>query len=484
MSRGSRYGALGEPGFLASARASEGVFPDTATARRWLIERRRAQHCRVTRIAFAELRGWRFQSGSGDLVHESGRFFRLQGIRAKSDFPSAIEVQQPIINQPEVGVLGILAKRFEGVLHFLLQAKMEPGNVDLVQLSPTVQATRSNYTRVHGGARPRYLEFFLQRTSGRVLVDQLQSEQGLFFFRKRNRNIIVETDADVPVHDDYCWLTLGQMKQLLKEPHTVNMDTRTVVAAIPLVSTDAETEAAGWRPRYDASTFDEAVLASTLAKTGCQSMDAVLSWLTGIRSSAEVDCQPCPLNAIEGWALDEQELRRTDGRYFKVIGVSVLADTREVPCWTQPMVQPVETGVAAFVTKRIDGLLHFLVQARMEIGVWNLIELGPTVQYLRGAPGTGDEPAPFLLREVLDGTAGNTRHRSTQSEEGGRFFQYVTENIVVELDEHMKVPAPSNYTWMTLGQLNTLIQYGNHVNIEARSVLACLDVEPSSACIS
>lgn len=485
MSPVFRSGGLGEPGFLASARASEGLLADTAAARRWLIERRSAQHCQVTRIPFAELSGWRFEPGSGDLVHESGRFFRLQGIRARSDFPSAIDIQQPIINQPEVGVLGILAKRFDGVLHFLLQAKMEPGNVDLVQLSPTVQATRSNYTRVHRGARPRYLEFFLPRASGRVLVDQLQSEQGLFFFRKRNRNIIVETDADVPLHDDYCWLTLGQMKQLLQQPHTVNMDTRTVVAAIPLVSTDAEAETAGWRPRHDASTFDTALLASTLASsTGCQTMDAVLSWLTGIRSSAEIDCQPSPLNAIEGWELDDRELRRADGRFFRVLGVSVQADTREVASWTQPIVQPVETGVAAFVAKRIDGLLHFLVQARMEIGVWNLIELGPTVQYLPGAPGAADEPAPFLLREVLDGTAGYTRHRSTQSEEGGRFFQYITENIVVEIDEHEKLPVPSNYTWVTLGQLNTLIQYGNHVNIEARSVLACLDVQPSSACTS
>ena len=159
----------------------------------------------------------------------------MQGVRARCDFPAPLRFEQPIVNQPEIGVLGILAKRFDGVLHFLLQAKMEPGNIDLVQLSPTVQATRSNYTRVHGGKRPRYLDFFLQRGVNRVLVDQLQSEQGLFFLRKRNRNIIVETREDVPLHDDFHWLTLGQIKRLMQEPHTVNMDTRTVIAAVPLV---------------------------------------------------------------------------------------------------------------------------------------------------------------------------------------------------------------------------------------------------------
>jgi len=213
MIKERRSGAVGEPGFLASAQAEGGVqFADTPAARAWLMERRRSQRTAVSLVPFADLQGWRFEQGSGDLVHESGRFFRVQGVCATSDFPAFTAVQQPIINQPEVGVLGILAKRFDGIVHFLLQAKMEPGNTGLVQLSPTVQATRSNYTRVHGGARPRYLEFFLERAHGRVVVDQLQSEQGLFFLRKRNRNIIVETGADVPIDEMLAKLPAGNYK--------------------------------------------------------------------------------------------------------------------------------------------------------------------------------------------------------------------------------------------------------------------------------
>ena len=466
--------SLDRPGFLASARSAQGYFSDTAGIHQWLLERRREQHHDVRRISLSELQGWGFEDTSGDLVHESGHFFRVQGIHARCDFPALLEFEQPIINQPEVGVLGILAKRFDGVLHFLLQAKMEPGNIDLVQLSPTVQATRSNYTRVHGGSRPRYLDYFLSPSGDRVLVDQLQSEQGLFFLRKRNRNIIVETEADVPLHHDFHWLTLGQIKQLLKLPHTVNMDTRTVIAAVPLVSTAQEAAAAGCDAGADA-TFADALVASTLAQNGSQSINAVLSWLTGIRSSAEVDSQPCALRAIRGWERDDHELRRADGGYFKVFGVAVNADTREVLSWTQPMVQPVESGVSAFVTRRIEGVLHFLVQARMEPGVWNLIELGPTVQFLPGTPVDADRP-PFMLAEVLNPAPELTRHRSTQCEEGGRFYHYATDNIVIELDSRDDRPVPPNYTWVTLGQLNTLIRYGNHLNIEARSVIACLDV--------
>mgnify|MGYP000674128209 CR=1 FL=1 len=88
-----------------------------------------------------------------------------------------------------------------------MQAKIEPGNLNIVQLSPTLQATRSNYTRVHGGKSPNYLEYFNGEKEVYVLVDQLQSEQGARFLHKRNRNIIVEIneDEEISVKDGFIW---------------------------------------------------------------------------------------------------------------------------------------------------------------------------------------------------------------------------------------------------------------------------------------
>ena len=74
---------------------------------------------------------------------------------------------------------------------------MEPGNVNIIQLSPTVQATKSNYTRVHKGKLPAYLNYFLDRKKSKFLVDLLQTEQGGRFLRKRNRNMLVEVDEDI-----------------------------------------------------------------------------------------------------------------------------------------------------------------------------------------------------------------------------------------------------------------------------------------------
>ena len=73
-----------------------------------------------------------------------------------------------------------------------------------------------------------------------VLVDALQSEQGARFLRKRNRNIIIETDEEIELLDDYCWLTLGQIGKLIQQDNIVNMDARTVLSCISFADRELE----------------------------------------------------------------------------------------------------------------------------------------------------------------------------------------------------------------------------------------------------
>lgn len=188
-------------------------------------------------VPLDKIQNWGFDEFK-NIRHESGKFFSIEGIRVKAVFKDkATEWDQPIINQPEVGFLGILCQKKNGVLYFLMQAKIEPGNVNKIQMSPTLQATKSNFSQVHGGKVPPFLEYFKDQITGRsVIVDQLQSEQGARFLRKRNRNMIVKMDesAVIEVPDNFCWLTLKQIKHLLKYPNLVNMDTRTVLSCIQL----------------------------------------------------------------------------------------------------------------------------------------------------------------------------------------------------------------------------------------------------------
>ena len=177
-------------GLMESLLTTENPFNSTDEVVTWIERRNREVVVQVDEVPFASLRGWHFDEATGNLVHNSGKFFSIVGIDVRTNTGCEQRWTQPIINQPEVGYLGIICKEFDGVLYFLLQAKIEPGNVNCVQLSPTLQATRSNYTQVHGGKKPAYLEYFQNAKPNQIILDQLQSEQGARFLRKRNRNII------------------------------------------------------------------------------------------------------------------------------------------------------------------------------------------------------------------------------------------------------------------------------------------------------
>ncbi|MDA2813256.1 NDP-hexose 2,3-dehydratase family protein [Nocardiopsis sp. RSe5-2] len=417
---------------------------------RWLRERAEAGGFDVRRIPFAELDGWGFREGTGALAHRSGRFFSVEGLHVVSEAGPVAEWYQPVIDQPEVGILGILAKEIDGVLHFLMQAKMEPGNPGRVQLSPTVQATRSNYTRAHGGRPVRHIEHFT-RPGARVLADVLQSEHGSWFLHKSNRNMIVEVgpDVEVPPHEDFRWVTLGTLGELLRMDGVVNMDARTVLACAPV-------EEYGPRALHaDAE---------------------LLSWFTGERSRHRVRARKVPLSPLPGWVREDDRVRHESGCFFDVVAVSVRAGTREVAGWSQPLVAPRGVGVAAFLVRRIGGVPHVLVQARAEGGFLDTVELGPTVQCTPG--NYAHLPArarPRFLEAVLAAPPERVRYRAILSEEGGRFLDARICYTVVEADgDEAPLAAPPGYRWATPAQLTWLVRHGRYLNVQARTLLACL----------
>ncbi|MGW9302717.1 NDP-hexose 2,3-dehydratase family protein [Streptomyces cyaneofuscatus] len=435
-----------------SAATADGHFLSTADVDAWLADRARAHRFRVDRVPLGGLDGWSFAEGTGNLVHHTGRFFSVEGLSASVGEGPAHTWQQPVIRQPEVGILGLLAKEFDGVLHFLMQAKMEPGNRNLLQLSPTVQATRSNYSAVHRGSRVKYLEYFAGAGRGRVLTDVLQSEHGSWFFRKSNRNMLVEADpdTDVPLHDDFCWLTLGQLGRLLRRDNVVNMDSRTVLACFPAPPSDG----------------------------GALLTDAELqSWFTVERSRHDVDVQRVPLAGIRGWRHGDDVIERDDGRYFRVVGVRVEAGSREVGGWDQPLIEPTGTGVTAFLYRTFEGLPHLLVNAKVEAGFLDTVEIAPTVQ---ATPGNWahlpSRDRPPFLDLALDPPADRVRYAAVHSEEGGRFLNAESRYLFIETDEsETPLTPPPGYQWATPAQLRALTGHGHYVNVQARTLLACLD---------
>ncbi|GLF94862.1 NDP-hexose 2,3-dehydratase family protein [Streptomyces yaizuensis] len=438
-----------------SAATRHGAHLRTEDVHAWLAERRRAHVFQVDRVPFEELDAWRFERGTGNLVHRSGRFFAVEGMHVvEHDGPYGDgprrDWQQPVIIQSEVGILGILGKEIDGVLHFLMQAKMEPGNINLLQLSPTVQATRSNYTRAHGGTDVKLVDYFVRPDRDRVIADVLQSEQGAWFLRKSNRNMVVETADDIPALDDFRWLTLGQIAELLHHDDLVNMNARTVLSCLP------------YRDTTPGAALSDVQL---------------LSWFTGERSRHDVRVRRVPLASVRGWKQGADAIEHEEGRHFRVVAVSVKAGNREVAGWTQPLIEPVGLGIVAFLVHDIGGVPHVLVHARAEGGFLDTVELAPTVQC---APGNhahlppADRP-PFL-DAVLSAPRSRIRYQAVHSEEGGRFLHARSRYLAVDADgTRAALDPPPGYAWVTPGQLRALTRHGHYLNVEARTLLACIN---------
>lgn len=455
--------ARGGPAAARRLAESARTVPSLAEFERTVRDTREHMVTITEMVPLDRLNGWHYDEGTGFIAHESGRFFSVEGLQVETQNPLTAW-GQPIINQPETGILGFLVKEIDGILHFLMQLKAEPGNRNGLQLSPTVQATRSNYTGIHGGLRVPYLEFFQDHARQRVVADVRQSEQGSRFLRKRNRNMIVETEEAVEARDGFVWLTLGQLHRLLDTEDLVNMSTRSVLACLPLRDGAPSAGDEGFR----------SALIRSLAPDGPEvhPLVNVLSWITEARTRSEMRARTVPLEALTDWEFTGGRLRHRAGHHFDVIGVRVEAVGREVGQWWQPMIRARAPELAALLVTRVRGVLHVLMQLRAEPGLTDTAELAPTVQCTpeHCAQLAPTERPPFL-ELVQRAQAADIRFDTVLSDEGGRFYHTGSRHLVVETGW---LPEPPEFRWLTLSQLEELTQHSHYLNMQARSVLACL----------
>ena len=464
--------------FLVSA-MSHGNFQTTDQILGWMKSQNEEVVSNIMQIPISELRGWSYRDDR--IRHNSGKFFSIDGIHIRTNYRNTPEWDQPIINQPEIGFLGFIVKKFNGVLHFLLQAKIEPGNLNIVQLSPTLQATRSNYTRVHGGKAPTYLEYFNGEKDVLILVDQLQSEQGARFLHKRNRNIIVEVgeDEELEVKEGYIWASLGQIKELLRYPNVVNMDSRTVISCINFGSYSEHSlrllDAVKRMNGIHSSKPDSFLYSVLSGDNHLNELQDIIQWITSLKFKYELDVTPIGISEMQNWIYDGNTIRHESGKYFDVMGCRVEIGNREVVSWDQPMVRSAQEGLMGFIVKKINGIYHFLVQAKLESGNFDIVEMAPTVQCLTGnyRKGKNEYTIPYL-EQILNAPKDKIWYSSYQSEEGGRFFQEQNLNIIVEVGEEFPIEVEENYCWLTLNQMLSFVTYNNYLNIAARSLLSAI----------
>ena len=201
----------------------------------WFNKKREESDMLVEEVGINDLDKWNIDGNSGNIKHESGGFFEVIGVKVSNTFDREVGKKgwtQPMIAKNPGGILGIMMKRINGVSHYLLQAKAEPGNIGKLQLSPTLQATTSNLLKAHGGSKPLFAEYFDEPKNAKIIYAKWQSEDGGRFHLKSNYNMIVEVDeqTDLEIPDSFIWVTLFQIKQLMKIENFVGPHVRGIIS--------------------------------------------------------------------------------------------------------------------------------------------------------------------------------------------------------------------------------------------------------------
>ncbi len=422
----------------------------------WIQSSNKRINVRIEKTTLTFSAPWYYDEEKGCIRNPQGSFFSIYGIEVIDR--SGNNIQQPIIVQNEIGYLGMLMKVVDGVAYFLMQAKIEPGNINKVQLSPTIQATKSNFTQKHGGRKPAFLDYFINAKPENIVVDQIQSEQSSRFLGKRNRNVIVRIEDEIEENENFRWMTLGQIKALMRYDNLVNMDTRTVISCIPYSMFSEEVP--GLKRKNEAPSIKSYV--------------EIFNYINNYKMHSDGHTKLIPLSELKDWEFnDSGEFVCKHPYPFKMIFCDISIEGREVKHWCQPLFEA--EGIATFglIYKMVEGIASFLVQAKPEIGCFDQIELAPSVQLEYGAEAS-DNTVNKLFFERLDKNIG-VKLNVLLSEEGGRFYHEQNRNILMRIDEDQLCDLPERYFWCSFTTLNMLCQVNNVLNIQLRNLLSLLN---------
>ena len=443
----------------------EGALNSTAALLSWIDGRNRDVQVDIRKISYEQETIWRYDEATGTIHNPNGSFFSVAGLKkAEEDW------EQPVLLQNEIGYLGILCKEFDNVLYFLMQAKIEPGNVNCVQISPTIQATKSNFTQKHGGRKPAYLDYFLHAEQYEVVVDQIQSEQSSRFWKKRNRNIIVRVDEEVEVLPSHRWMTLGQIKALMRYDNLVNMDTRTVLSCIPFCQMIPDSAQLA---ELEEQFTNKALFRSVFCGDGENHFPEIYRCINNYKMFDETLYQFTPLMDLQHWRMCNGEFVCDRPWPFKVVFCDIAIEGREVKRWIQPLFEAVGTATFGLMLCEVDGVLKFVVRPHAEPGCFDAIELGPTVQCEAGEFFAND-PVSRLFADKLSQKS-DVLFDVLLSEEGGRFYHEQNRNVLIQVSREELGMLPPDCFLTDFKTLNQLIQINNTVNIQLRNLLSVLE---------
>ena len=327
----------------------------------------------------------------------------------------------------------------------MLQTKAEPGNINNIQISPTVQATKSNYLRKHGGKKTIFLDYFLGKKKNIKIISSLKlSEQGSRFYQKKNRNILIQIKKfNTNLKSSFRWLTKENIKHLLKKNNILNMDTISVLSSIIK------------KNQIDQPLNNSINLQKRLHK---------------LKRFLRIKRENSTFSNLKGWSNGSFQITDLKKRFFSIFFLDVLASEREVNKWEQPIISDHFKSFNVFIICKINGTTHYLLKVTQEPG-FSIPKFTSTISEKN-----------FLIKSSKNVKFLNLLKKNKlllntiNSDEGGRFFKNQSKNVICEINDFKKITLDKYYIWASHNQIVELINK-NLITIEARILFACYNID-------
>ena len=411
----------------------------------WLKQQKKINKMQTYIIDLFKITEWKIDKDV--IFHKSKKFFKIVGLKIKTNFFKK-NWDQPIIVQNEVGILGII-KNLK-TKKYLLQAKAEPGNKNKLQLSPTVQATQSNYRQIHGGKKVPYLNFFLKVNKKK---DFNQSEQGFRYFRKYNSNILINTNKKIKLIPGFIWVSQNQLIKMINVKNLLNMDTVSVISS-----------------NINRNKIDTPVNENKF----------ILQWFKSRDKKFFLKSKIISLAKLEDWEYDNNKIYHKNNKHFTVIGVKVKTNKREVNNWSQPIIKGKNLAIAGFILKKFNNTTHYLCRYILKPGLRSSV-LSCTVNTSEFQNYTNDSNLSSFQKKIIKNFFLSQQYKkfkiydNIMSDEGGRFYHCEIRNLALLLNGSSNINLPLNYIWISQNQMIKLIKK-KKIDIEARLLFGCLNV--------
>ncbi len=407
----------------------------------WLKKQRKLQKINVTKVNLDSLKKWKINNR--EIFHTSKKFFKIIGIRIQSNFYKK-NWDQPIILQNEIGILGIV-KNFK-TNKYLLQAKAEPGNINKIQISPSVQATKSNYTRVHGGKRIPYINFFVKKNKN----FSLQSEQAFRYFNKLNSNIISLVSKKIKLEKSFRWFSKKELINLINKKNLINMDTLSVFSCF---------------------------IKKNKIDVPLNSNKLVTKWSFHLNKKFYLKTKIIKISALKSWVMSKNKLSHVKTNFFSVVGIKTKTNQREINEWFQPIIQGSKLSFAGFIRKKFNNTEHYLCRYILKPGSkTNTFSCSVNTSNFHSFK--RNNYLTIFQKKLISKYFLNKKikkiYNNTLSDEGGRFYHSQIKYIACELKEGENLNLPFNYIWLSSNQIIDLIKK-RKIDIEARLLFGILN---------